>query len=100
MPTRNIDLTEHYDQFVVEQLSAGRYSNIDEVLRAGLRLLEQQTHEDQKKLELLRTLAAEGYRQLDRGEGVQIKSRRELEDLMDRIDRRAIEPPDKLSKGA
>lgn len=100
MPTRNVNLTEHYDQFVVEQLNAGRYRNISEVMRAGLRLLEQQTREDQEKLELLRTLAAEGYRQLDQGDGIEVRSRRELEALLDRIDRRASKSIKAKSKGA
>lgn len=89
MPTHNIDLNEHYDQFVVEQLSAGRYSNINEVLRAGLRLLEQQTREDEKKLEVLRALAAEGFRQLDQGQGIELHGRKELEDFIHGLGRRA-----------
>lgn len=100
MPTRNINLTDHYDQFVAEQLNAGRYRNISEVMRAGLRLLEQQTREDEKKLEVLRALAAEGFRQIDQGDGTFIHSRRELEDLVDRIDRRANKPIKSRSKGA
>lgn len=100
MPTRNVNLTEHYDQFVVEQLNAGRYRNISEVMRAGLRLLEQQTREDEKKLEVLRTLAAEGYRQIEQGDFVEIRNRRELEELMDCIDRRASRPSKSKSKGA
>lgn len=100
MPTRNINLTDHYDQFVAEQLNAGRYRNISEVMRAGLRLLEQQTREDEKKLEVLRALAAEGFRQIDQGDGTVIHSRRELEDMVDRIDRRAIKPIKSRSKGA
>lgn len=89
MPTRNINLTEHYDQFVVEQLNAGRYRNISEVMRAGLRLLEQQTREDERKLEVLRTLAAEGFRQLDERDCVELHGRKELEDFMANIGRRA-----------
>ena len=37
MPTRNVNLTDHYDQFVEGQVSAGRYQNASEVMRAGLR---------------------------------------------------------------
>jgi antitoxin ParD1/3/4 len=36
MPTRNINLTEHSDRFVNEQVEAGRYKNASEVFRAGL----------------------------------------------------------------
>ena len=30
----------YFDQFVQTQISAGRYKNVSEVIRAGLRLLE------------------------------------------------------------
>jgi len=40
MPTRNINLTDHFDRFVQRQIDIGQYKNASEVLRAGLRLLE------------------------------------------------------------
>jgi antitoxin ParD1/3/4 len=67
MPTRNVNLTGHYDQFVVEQVTSGRFKNASEVMRAGLRLPEQQNHEEAEKLALLRSLAKEGFDQLDQG---------------------------------
>ena len=36
----SISLGQYFNQFVKEQVSAGRYKNISEVIRAGLRLLE------------------------------------------------------------
>jgi len=36
----SIRLGEHFDTFVAEQLNSGRYSSTSEVVRAGLRLLE------------------------------------------------------------
>ena len=36
----SISLGEHFDTFVAEQLNSGRYSSTSEVVRAGLRLLE------------------------------------------------------------
>ncbi len=36
----SISLGEYFEQFVRSQISAGRYKNVSEVIRAGLRLLE------------------------------------------------------------
>ena len=37
----NVSLTEHLDKFVGQQVKTGRYSSASEVVREGLRLLEQ-----------------------------------------------------------
>jgi len=100
MPTRNINLTSHYDEFVSRQISGGCYSNASEVMRAALRLLEQQTHEDFEKLNLLRSLAAESFRQLDQGQGIEIKGERQLSGLIGRIGRRAARSVKRRAKGA
>lgn len=89
MPTRNINLTEHFDRFVERQIDAGRYKNASEVLRAGLRLLEEQTKTEEQKLKVLRKLAAEGFRELDQGQGLTITSERELRNVIVKIGRRA-----------
>ena len=36
----SIALSEHYERFIKKQLESGRYNNASEVVRAGLRLLE------------------------------------------------------------
>jgi antitoxin ParD1/3/4 len=40
MKNTYISLGNYYDQFVSSQVSVGRYKNVSEVIRAGLRLLE------------------------------------------------------------
>ena len=40
MKNTSISLGDYFDQFVKSQVSAGRYKNVSEVIRAGLRLLE------------------------------------------------------------
>ena len=57
MPTRNVNLTDHLDRLIETGISSGRFSNASEVVREGLRLLEQREHEDQAKLEWLRAAA-------------------------------------------
>ena len=52
----SVTLGEHFDSFVSEQLESGRYASASEILRAGLRLLE----EEEMKLRSLRKLLEEG----------------------------------------
>jgi antitoxin ParD1/3/4 len=42
MVTRNVVLTETQDQLVQALVASGRYQNVSEAMRAGLRLLEQE----------------------------------------------------------
>ncbi len=89
MPTRNINLTDHYDQFVEKQVEVGKYQNASEVLRAGLRLLEQQAQTDEQKLSLLKKLATDGFEALDQGQGLSLAGDKQLSDAIGRIGRRA-----------
>lgn len=59
-------LGEHYEKFVRELVSSGRYSSASEVLRDGLRLLEDREKERAAKLEWLRNAIQEG---IDSGDG-------------------------------
>ena len=52
----SITLGPHFDEFIAEQIENGRYGSASEVVRAGLRLLE----ETESKLERLRRLLDEG----------------------------------------
>lgn len=46
----SVTLGEHFDEFVLEKINAGRFQSVSEVVRAGLRKLE----EDEIKLQALR----------------------------------------------
>ena len=46
----SVTLGEHFDNFVVEKINEGRFQSVSEVVRAGLRKLE----EDETKLHALR----------------------------------------------
>ena len=39
MPTRNVNLTDHFDRFIEDEVTSGRFSNASEMVREGLRLL-------------------------------------------------------------
>lgn len=49
-------LGEHFDAFVSDQVESGRYANAADVIRSGLRLLEEHEH----KVRGLRDALAEG----------------------------------------
>jgi antitoxin ParD1/3/4 len=89
MPTRNVNLTDHYSRFVEGLIASGRYKNASEVMRAGLRLLEQQAMEDEAKLGVLRSLASEAFASLDRGEGTALEGDQQLADFIGQLGRRA-----------
>ncbi|MBN2021950.1 MAG: type II toxin-antitoxin system ParD family antitoxin [Pirellulales bacterium] len=88
MPTRNINLTDHFDDFVDAQVTSGRFKNASEVMRAGLRLLEQRAREDEQKLALLRSLASEAFDALDRGQGIVLDGETQLGEFIGQIGRR------------
>lgn len=56
MKNTSISLGNYFDQFVSSQVSSGRYKNVSEVIRAGLRLLE----EEESKTLALRAAIQEG----------------------------------------
>lgn len=52
----SVSLGSHFDDFIKSQVTSGRYGSVSEVIRAGLRKLE----DDERKLETLRALIEEG----------------------------------------
>ena len=52
----SISLGEHFEQFIQEKIDKGRYASVSEVVRAGLRLLE----EEEKKLDALAKMLKAG----------------------------------------
>ncbi len=52
----SISLGNYFDDFVQAQVSAGRYKNVSEVIRAGLRLLE----DEESKMIALRNAIQQG----------------------------------------
>lgn len=52
----SISIGEYFDSFIQNKISAGRYKNASEVVRAGLRLLE----EEENRIIALREAIQEG----------------------------------------
>ncbi len=60
MPTRNVNLTEELDRFVLTKVRSGRYENASEVVRAALRMLEREEEQYEAQLAALRSAIDEG----------------------------------------
>jgi antitoxin ParD1/3/4 len=60
MPTRNVNLTEELERFVLKKVKSGRYENASEVVRTALRTLEREERQYEAKLAALRAAIDEG----------------------------------------
>ena len=54
--TVTVTLGPHYEEFIQANIAGGRYNTVSEVIRAGLRLLE----EDETRLAAIRAALIEG----------------------------------------
>ena len=70
----NVSLGMQWEQFVNEKVESGRYQTASEVIRDGLRLLEQREKAlqsiSQRTKEELQEMLEVGIRQLDAGKGI------------------------------
>lgn len=90
MPTRNVVLTERQEELIETLVESGRYQNASEVLRDGLRLVEQREAEDAAKLRALREAARIGVAALDRGEFKEFENVQELETYLNKLSEKII----------
>jgi len=67
MPTRNVVLTEHHEEVIDRLVKSGRYQNASEVLRDGLRLIEDREALEAGKLAVLKEAARIGFADIDEG---------------------------------
>lgn len=90
MPTRNVVLTDHHEEVIDRLVKSGRYQNASEVLREGLRMIEQREEREAAKLKALREAANVGFADLDEGRYVDFASIDELEDHLTRATDEAL----------
>jgi antitoxin ParD1/3/4 len=90
VPTRNVVLTERQEELIETLVESGRYQNASEVLREGLRLVEQREGENATKLKALRQAARVGVRALDRGEFKQFDSIEDLQSYLNNLSEKVI----------
>ena len=73
----SISLGNYFDQFVQNRITQGRFKNVSEVIRAGLRLLE----EEESKVIALRNAIQEG---IDSGIASNFEPKKHLESLKEK----------------
>ncbi len=94
MPTRNVVLTDHHEKVIDKLVKSGRYQNASEVLRDGLRLVEQREAREAAKLKILQEAARSGFSDIDSGRYRHLDDDN-LEDLIRELGRQASARADK-----
>jgi len=90
MPTRNVVLTPYQASFVERLVKTGRYQNASEVLREGLRMVEQREAEDAARMEALRTAVQVGLEDFAQGRYATFESGTQLRDHLASVASKAI----------
>ena len=90
MPTRNVVLSEHQQQLVEALVQSGRYQNASEVLRDGLRLIEERERLEGARLKALKLAARQGWADVSAGRYADVADDR-LEDFIGQLGSRAAQ---------
>lgn len=80
MPTHNVVLTDHQATLVENLVASGRYQDASEVLRDGLRLVEQREADNAHHLEALRAAVQLGAEDIAAGRFKPFDSKASLRD--------------------
>jgi len=86
MPSSYV-IGEHFEAFIREQIAQGRYASASEVIRDGLRVLEDQQTYRATKLEVLRAEIYKGA-----GSGPSIPAKKVFADVRAAIVKRQAKP--------
>lgn len=81
---------ERYEEFIAAQIETGRYNNASEVVRAGLRMLE----DYETRLGETRQLVDAADAEIDAGKGIEIDS---ADELTDKVVQRGMEKSSRAS---
>lgn len=90
MPTRNVVLSDHQQELVESLVKSGRYQNASEVLREGLRLIEERERMEAAKLKALKQAARQGWADVSAGRYTDVADDK-LEEFVGQLGRRAAQ---------
>lgn len=88
MPTRNVVLSDHQHDVVETRVQSGRYQNASEVLREGMRLIEERERIQEAKLKALKQAARRGWADVSADRFTDVADD-QLQDFIGQLGRRA-----------
>jgi len=95
MATTSVSLTDHHKKIIEDQIASGRYASTSDVIREGLRLVEDREYERRQALATLDALLEEalargGAQELNEDyiQGVKRRGRKRLRSKMDALSTR------------
>jgi antitoxin ParD1/3/4 len=88
MPTLNVVLSERQHDLVEALVQSGRYQNASEVLREGLRLIEQRERLEAARLKMLQDAADKGWADIAAGRYTDVADD-QLEDFIGQLGQQA-----------
>lgn len=90
MPTKNVVVTQRQAKMIDRLVSSGQYQNASEVLRDGLRLVEERNREEKAKLKALREAIQVGVDDIEAGRYTAFRTPEELRRFMRQLTEEAI----------
>jgi antitoxin ParD1/3/4 len=78
VPTKNVVVTQRQAKLIERLVSSGQYQNASEVLREGLRLVEERDREEKAKLKALRGAIQIGIDDIEAGRYTTFRSSEDL----------------------
>lgn len=95
MPTRNVVLTDRQAELVERLVREGRYQNASEVMREGLRMVEDKEENAKARLKALREAARIGIADIESGRYRAFDSAADLDQHLEAVRDRALakKPP-------
>ncbi len=89
MTVKQLGLPVRMQRFIASEIKAGRYRSEQELIQAGIKLLEQEQKVMQKQSRLQEAIQ-KGIDQADRGQGVLLRSRDEISQFSKSLVTKAI----------